>query len=167
MTKDESVLQLDKSTDICVNNAQPVESQNKTNDRPIRRITDAYREDRAKINAHINRLMKLEKGQVRQGTNTLMVTWYKEKGFQETDAINTFINVIRKIGYEKIEALEIKYKGRYPLVTTQGEPPKYKEATSGYFVLSDCPNKMKAIYLNQIADALDLPYKAELVAKVL
>lgn len=135
--------------------------------RPIRRVQDIYREDRAKINSHIMQRMKTDKGGFRQGQDTIMVTWYKEKGVQETDAINTFINVIQKIGYAEVEALDIRYKDRFSLVTTQADTYNYKEATAGYFVLSNCPNKMKAIYLNQIADALDLPYKAELVPKVL
>lgn len=133
--------------------------------RPIKRIADLYKEQRAAINANILRRMQTDKGGVRRGQDTLMVTWHKEGGFQELAAIDTFINVIRKVGYAEVEALNIKYQNKYPIVTTQKGLKDYKEATAGYYVLSNLPNKMKAIYLNNIADAFELPFKAELAPK--
>jgi hypothetical protein len=103
------------------------------------------------------------------GTNynkiRIMVTWSDGKVINNPDAIDTFAEVISRIGYDDVEALGIMFRGKYPLVAREDINGKYRKEKFGWYVLSNCPNTDKAIFINEIADALDKKIYAEIIAK--
>lgn len=141
------------------------EQQTQQEQHPIKSIDDLYREDRKSINQYLENQLKHPIKGTRIGVDTIMVTRYKQDGIAEKDAIYTLIKFIETVGYSKVESLDIKYQGRFPLVSRENICGWYKEGNNGWFVLSKFSNKLKAIYINQIADAFNLRVKAEIIGK--
>ena len=96
---------------------------------------------------------------------TLMVRMPGGKIISNSSAIDTFIAVISHFGYEKVVSTGMLHHNKYPIVARENISGKYKEATLGWFVLSDCYNKLKAIYINDLADIFDESIVAEMIAK--
>lgn len=123
-----------------------------------------FRNRRAEINKHILQQMKSKSGSI-YNQETLMVTMADGNVLCSDAAIDTFIAVLGRFGFDKVASVGKLHNGRYPLVARENLSRKYKEATSGWYVLSDCYNKFKAIYINELADILNEPVIAEMTAK--
>jgi hypothetical protein len=78
--------------------------------------------------------------------------------------IDTFAEALRFMGFSRVAALGLHYS-KYPIVARENSGGIYRVETMGWYVLSNCPNVLKAIYLNEIADALDEPIIAEIIPK--
>jgi hypothetical protein len=123
-----------------------------------------FRGRRFEINKHIRASQRNNSG-TNYNKNRIMVTMPDRKVISHASAIDTFSEVLRYIGFSRVEALEMMHFGKYPLVARENIGGKYREDTLGWYVLSKCPNTFKAIYLNEVADALDIPIFAEVIAK--
>lgn len=123
-----------------------------------------YRDERRRINSMLEQQMTNPAGN-NYNRDTLSVRMPGGKVVANPNAIDTFIAAIQYLGYDNVERAGILHHGKYPLLTSQNIEGRYKEATLGRYVLSNCSNKLKAIYLNRLADALNALIVAELIAK--
>jgi hypothetical protein len=126
--------------------------------------SDSFRVRRADINKRIRASQRHSSG-TNYNKERIMVTMPDRTVISHTSGIDTFAEVLRHIGFSRVEALGKLHYNKYPLVTREDIGGKYREETLGWYVLSNCPNTLKAIYINEIADALDEPIVAEIIPK--
>jgi hypothetical protein len=126
-------------------------------------IKDSWRVRREDANKRIRISMSRYSG-TNYNKDTIMVTMPDNKVISEHSAIDTFSKVIRYIGAGEVDALGLCY-GKYPIVARENINGKYREDTMGWFILSNFPNVYKALFINEIADALDKKMIAEVIAK--
>lgn len=134
------------------------------NPKPLPSKSEYYRSRRAEINESLRYQLRNKSGQ-NLNKDRLMVRMPDGKVIAEAAAIDTFAAVLRHFGFENVDGAGILHYGKYPLVSRSNIAGKYKEDTRGWFVLSDCYNKLKAIYINELADRFDSSVIAELTEK--
>ena len=81
------------------------------------------------------------------------VIWHKQ-------AIDTFIDTLRKIGLERVAQLGIKHGGGYDLVSKNRRPTVpgriWQHECDGWYIYSNMSNSMKYDDLKQISDSFNL-----------
>ena len=86
------------------------------------------------------------------------VIWHRQ-------AIDTFIDTLRKIGLERIPALNIKHGGGYNLVGKEKRPPVpgriWQHDCDGWYIYSNISNPTKIEDLQRISDHYHLGLKIE------
>lgn len=157
---DEAVLELTVAEEEVEDTISSVEPEK----RPVMTTVEYFRSRREESNRHIWKLINNKLSNT-PGNDNFQVIRHKQPGLHNPNAIDTLIEFIESIGYNEVLSLDIKYRGKYGLVSRRGDG-SYKEGNrNGWFVLSNCSNKFKALYINQIAEALNLNVYAELVSK--
>lgn len=132
--------------------------------KPVKTKSEYLRERRAEINRRLASRRKAGSGTAYM-QEKIMVTMPDGSIISERFTIDSFIRVVQHIGYDTVAALDIMHFGRYPLLSASPVGRKYKEATMGWHVLSDCPTPLIARYINDIADTLNLNIVADVCAK--
>ena len=101
---------------------------------------------------------------VENPTKGLRVTFPDDTIVWHQSAIKTFIEVLRKIGLERIPQVGIMHSG-YNLVGKVKRPPKdgvvWQHEVAGWYVYSNVSNEKKADDLRQIAKFFNLSLKIE------
>ena len=86
------------------------------------------------------------------------VVWHRQ-------AIDTFIDTLRKIGFERIPAVGIKHGGGYNLVSKDKRPPMpgriWQHVCDGWYIYSNISNGTKAEDLKRISDHYHLSLSIE------
>ncbi len=132
--------------------------------RSVKTKTELFRELRADKN-HRLRAKYSPNGGTDYNKQNIIVMMPDGKCINEKHTIDTFIEVARQIGYGRIADLGIIHRDKYPLITRKKSGCNYKEATMGWFVLSNCPAPLVAAYINDIADALNINLIADIGLK--
>ena len=106
----------------------------------------------------------------KKGNNTLYVTVCETTFRRERDSVNTFLDVIDRIGIEKVKGLELRRCGNNgrtgpPLITTEREEPNYNKKSHKTHWRSRCDKYLvyaygnaedKALKLRQISEGLGI-----------
>lgn len=94
----------------------------------------------------------------------LVVTMPNGEKIAYREASDTFVEVIRKIGKQRVKNLN-KMHNNIPLISTS-DNPKYTTSKLGkYFIITHSPTQTKKRYLEAIASALGVKLKVEIVPK--
>ena len=124
------------------------------------------RRDRQDAEAFLNRKLSLnyKDGHSYYNTERLSVNWKYKEIICRSHTVETFIEVLEKIGMEEVAALELMHVNK-PIISRE-QSYRYKRTNrGGWYVYS--PNAKEAAHLvNRIADTLDLPIVATLVPKI-
>lgn len=83
----------------------------------------------------------------------------------ENSGIDTLTKIIRFVGYDKVNSLQIFPKKNMPLLARRSQSRYYQEATCGWWILSNFPNEIKTQVINYIAKALHINMQASDVPK--
>lgn len=123
--------------------------------------------DRQEAEAFLNRRVKLDYGAGNSEYNKerLSVNWKYKETICRTHTVETFIEVLERIGVQKVSELGLM-RSRKPIVSHKQETSRYKRTDKGgWYVYS--PNAKEAAHIvNQIAETLDLPVVATCVPKI-
>ena len=143
-----------------------ITAQTNTDAQPLHIQTkqELYRKLREETNARLHKMLKEPKG-MNMMQDKISVKMPDGSIIAEKYTIDSLTKVIQTLGYEKVAALNIKHYNTYPIVTRKPIAKKYREATKGWYILSDCYTKFVAIHLNEIADALAIPLLADIAPK--
>lgn len=96
----------------------------------------------------------------RSGTGSLRVTMPDGAKIHCRYVIDTFVEVIRKLGIERVESLGIEC-GKYPLIETNEMNNSGWRFCDGYYVRHIRDTNKKIAILNKIADRLDVSLKID------
>lgn len=123
---------------------------------------ESYRRQRERINN------RLKSSRISGGTdymqNKVIVKMPDNSFIQDYATVSTFTKVVEYIGYNRVFELGLKW-GKYDIVTQTPFGTRYKEASRGWYVLSNWPTVVAAQYINRIADELNLYIEADVVPK--
>lgn len=123
---------------------------------------ESYRRQRERINN------RLKNSRISGGTdymqNKVIVKMPDNSFIQDYATVSTFTKVVEYIGYNRVFELGLKW-GKYDIVTQTPFGSRYKEASRGWYVLSNWPTVVAAQYINKIADELNLYIEADVVPK--
>lgn len=123
---------------------------------------ESYRRQRERINN------RLKSSRISGGTdymqNKVIVKMPDNSFIQDYATVSTFTKVVEYIGYNRVFELGLKW-GKYDIVTQTPFGSRYKEASRGWYVLSNWPTVIAAQYINRIADELNLYIEADVVPK--
>lgn len=123
---------------------------------------ESYRRQRERINN------RLKSSRISGGTdymqNKVIVKMPDNSFIQDYATVSTFTKVVEYIGYNRVFELGLKW-GKYDIVTQTPFGSRYKEASRGWYVLSNWPTVVAAQYINKIADELNLYIEADVVPK--
>lgn len=123
---------------------------------------ESYRRQRERINN------RLKSSRISGGTdymqNKVIVKMPDNSYIQDYATVSTFTKVVEHIGYNRVFELGLKW-GKYDIVTQTPFGTRYKEASRGWYVLSNWPTVVAAQYINKIADELNLYIEADVVPK--
>lgn len=123
---------------------------------------ESYRRQRERINT------RLKNSRISGGTdymqNKVIVKMPDNSFIQDYATVSTFTKVVEHIGYNRVFELGLKW-GKYDIVTQTPFGSRYKEASRGWYVLSNWPTVIAAQYINKIADELNLYIEADVVPK--
>lgn len=123
---------------------------------------ESYRRQRERINN------RLKNSRISGGTdymqNKVIVKMPDNSYIQDYATVSTFTKVVEYIGYNRVFELGLKW-GKYDIVTQTPFGTRYKEASRGWYVLSNWPTVVAAQYINKIADELNLYIEADVVPK--
>ena len=123
--------------------------------------------DRKEAEGFLSRRVKLDykAGNSEYNKERLSVNWNYKETICRTHTIETFIEVLERIGLEEVASLGLM-RGSKPLISRRQEISRYRRTDKGgWYVYS--PNAKEAAHLvNQIADSLDVPIVATLVPKI-
>lgn len=123
---------------------------------------ESYRRQRERINT------RLKNSRISGGTdymqNKVSVKMPDNSFIQDYATVSTFTKVVEYIGYNRVFELGLKW-GKYDIVTQTPFGSRYKEASRGWYVLSNWPTVVAAQYINKIADELNLYIEADVVPK--
>lgn len=123
---------------------------------------ESYRRQRERIN---NRLKSSRiSGATDYMQNKVIVKMPDNSYIQDYATVSTFTKVVEHIGYNRVFELGLKW-GKYDIVTQTPFGTRYKEASRGWYVLSNWPTVVAAQYINKIADELNLYIEADVVPK--
>lgn len=83
-------------------------------------------------------------------------------------AIDTYIDTLQKIGFEKVASLDLECRG-YNIVSRTQRPPTpkctWQHKIGDWYIYSNISNQAKASFLQQISDSLRLSLKIELLTE--
>lgn len=103
--------------------------------------------------------------QVKNPTKGLKVTFPDGTVIWHRQAIDTFIDSLRKIGFERVSKLSIKHGYGYNLVSKEKRPPVaghiWQHECDGWYIYSNIGNKTKIEDLQLISDHYHLGLKIE------
>ena len=88
-----------------------------------------------------------------------------EEIIEYDDGIDTFIEVIEKIGIERVKDLNI-IRNSIPFISTVKDPEREQRQCGEYYLVSGLSSKNKERTLNRIAKELEIDLKVELVDKM-
>lgn len=104
------------------------------------------------------------KKHVENTTKGMRVTFPDGTVIWHRQAIDTFIDTLKTIGFERIPALGIKHGG-FPLVGKEKRPTKpgciWQHEADGWYIYSNISNATKIADLKQISDYFQLGLKIE------
>lgn len=132
--------------------------------RPVRLISDLFREERERANAHIRALRKTPMGKTLNTLN-IMVVWKDGKVVQNKSANTTFFETVYRLGYNEVANSGVLFGGKYPVCTRRPETQTYSEHTAGWYILDRIANTKKALLLNELAEKLNVCLYAQLIDK--
>ena len=125
------------------------------------------RRDRQEAETFLNQKVKLDykAGNSEFNKDRLSVNWKYKETICRPNTVDTFIEVLERIGLSEVAKLEILHS-RKPIVSQEKESYRHKRTDKGgWYVYS--PNAKDAAHIvNQIADSLDLPLVATCVPKI-
>lgn len=135
--------------------------------RPIMTTKERARRDRQDAEAFLNRRVTLDykAGNSEYNKERLSVNWKYKETICRTHTVETFIEVLERIGIEKVAALGI-LRSRKPIVSREKETSRHKQTDKGGWQVYSPNAKDAAHIVNQIADTLDLPIVATCVPKI-
>ena len=103
--------------------------------------------------------------QIKNQTKGMKVTFPDGTVIWHRQAIDTFIESLRKIGFERVSKLDIKHGYGYNLVSKVKRPPVaghiWQHECDGWFIYSNISNSQKAEDLKRISDHYRLGLKIE------
>ena len=94
----------------------------------------------------------------------LVVTMHDGTKMADSDASNTFVDVIKWLGIPKVEKLR-KTCNHFPLISTSKHPPHTQREVDGYYIMTSSKTKRKKTLLEEIAIDLGVKLKVEMVPK--
>ena len=95
----------------------------------------------------------------------LRVTISDEEVIEHANGIDTFVDVIEKLGIKRIKDLEI-IRNSIPLISNSKDPKRAQHQRGQYYIVSGLSAKNQEKTLNQIAKDLGIDLDVELVDKV-
>ena len=103
--------------------------------------------------------------QIKNPTKGIKVTFPDGTVIWHRQAIDTLIESLRKIGFEKVAKLDIQHGGGYQLVSKDKRPPVaghiWQHECDGWYVYSNISNSQKVQDLKRISDHYHLGLKIE------
>ncbi len=84
---------------------------------------------------------------------------------EHEDGIDTFVDVIEKIGIERVRELNI-VRNSIPFISTSKDPERDQHKCGQYYIVSGLSSKNKERTLNRIAKELEIELDVKLVDKV-
>ena len=94
----------------------------------------------------------------------LVVTMPDGERIERPKIKDTFVEVIEKLGIEKVAALDI-IRQKIPLIATSEYPDRYQRQSGSYYILTDTMTIDKKRDLMKIAKGLGVELKVEIVPK--
>ena len=111
--------------------------------------------------------LKIETGPAPNGNGDLnpglFVTMPNGKVVNHSRSVDTFVEVIEKLGVERVRDLNKKYI--IPLISTSKDPTYGQRKSGRYYIMTNTDTKTKRRLLEEIAAALDETLKIEIVEK--
>lgn len=146
---------------------EPLPVATETTGKKILTTKERARLDRVDAEAFINRKINIDykDGYSSYNTERLSVNWKYKETICRKNTVDTFLEVIDRIGIQEVAALGITMQ-RKPIVSRQPETRRHKRTDKGGWYVFSPDSKDAARIVNQIADALDLPIVATLVPKI-
>lgn len=146
---------------------EPLPVTTETTGKKILTTKERARLDRVDAEAFINRKINIDYKDGYSGYNTerLSVNWKYKETICRKNTVDTFLEVIDRIGIQEVAALGITMQ-RKPIVSRQPETRRHKRTDKGGWYVFSPDSKDAARIVNQIADAIDLPIVATLVPKI-
>lgn len=95
----------------------------------------------------------------------LRVTMDDGEVIERETGIDTFIDVIEKLGIERVKNLDI-IRNSIPLISTTKDPEREQHQRGKYYIVSGLSAQNKKTTLERIAEGLGIDLKVELVDKV-
>ncbi len=95
----------------------------------------------------------------------LRVTMDDGEVIERETGIDTFIDVIEKLGIERVKDLDI-IRNSIPLISTTKDPERAQHQCGRYYIVSGLSAQNKKTTLDRIADGLGVDLEVELVDKV-
>lgn len=137
------------------------------NEKQILTTKERARRDRIDAELFLNRRVKLDykAGNSEYNKERLSVNWNYKETICKTHTVETFTDVIERIGIKEVAALRLLRSGK-PIISQEKETSRHRRTDKGgWYIYS--PNAKDAAHLiNQIADTLDLPLVATCVPKI-
>ena len=106
-----------------------------------------------------------QSSQQKAGPTVLKVTFPDGEVICRATATGTFIESLRKVGFEKAAALGLK-KGEHPLISTQQHKPNWKDTRDGFFVRAPGATEGKKKLLVKVSSKLNLRLRVETINKL-
>lgn len=94
----------------------------------------------------------------------LVVTMPDGTKIADSNASNTLVEVIQRLGIPKVENLNKTCNG-FPLISTSEHPPYTQREVGGYYIMTHSKTKTKKTLLEEIATDLGVKLKVEIVQK--
>ena len=94
----------------------------------------------------------------------LLVTMPDREIINHKVSANTFVEVIEKLGIERVKSLNRKV-GRLPLISTSKDPILGQRRSGQYYIMTNTSTKRKKALLEEIATDLRETLKAEIIDK--
>ena len=95
----------------------------------------------------------------------LRVTLSDEEVIEHKSGLNTFIEVIEKLGIERVKDLNL-IRNTIPLISTSKDPKHAQHQIGEYYIVKRMSTRNKKLILDRIAKELDIDLEVELVDKV-
>ena len=104
-----------------------------------------------------------DKKKTRQAATVLEVIMPNGEKIAHKNASDTFVEVIEKIGIQKVEKLNKKLNG--VLISTTNHPTRTQHEAGGYYIATHARTERKKRCLEEIAKDLDVPLEVKIVPK--
>ena len=147
----------------CALQALSMWNLNLASDNPIKvtkPVLDAPDKKTAKAAPVPDPAPKPEKG--KKTPTRLVVTMLTGEKIAHSNASNTFVEVIQKLGIPKVENLN-KMHNNSPLISTADNPTYTTRKLGKYFIITHSSTQRKKRFLEEIASALGVNLKVEIV----
>ena len=100
---------------------------------------------------------------VKSPRTRLVVTMPNGERVDHNSAAATFVEVIEKLGIERVKDLGLR-AGKIPLISTS-QDKRYRNKCGPYYIMTNSITKQKKIELERIASTLRIRLKVEIVCK--